>query len=162
MERQTPRPNGNGTIYPYYPGYSGYPGYGSSRYYWPGAFGLGFYYDPFAYDPYYFGGGGSGYYGGGYGNPYAGSQGGYGAGSYARAGSGSLRLKIRPRNAQVLVDGYFVGTVDQFDGVFQKLTVDAGPHRIEIRSEGHEVIEFDVVITPGETVTYKGDLKQIQ
>jgi hypothetical protein len=157
VERQTPRPNGNG-IYPYYPGFNA--GYGYGRYYWPGAFGLGFYYDPLYYDPFYAGGFGSGYYGAGYGNPYGGYQGGgYGAGSYTRAGTGSLRLKIKPRDAQVYVDGYFVGTVDQFDGLFQKLGVDAGAHRIEIKAEGHEDIQFDVLITPGETVTYKGELK---
>jgi hypothetical protein len=164
VERFTPRPDGDNNGYYYRPSYPNYGygyGYGYSRYYWPGAFGLGFYYDPLWYDPFYYGGG-AGYYGGGYGNPYGGYQGGYGAGSYSRAGTGSVRLKIKPRDGQVYVDGYFVGTVDQFDGLFQKLSIDAGGHRIEIRSEGHEVIQFDVLITPGETVTYKGELKRIQ
>jgi hypothetical protein len=138
-------------------GYGYYPGYG--RYYWPGyAFGLGYYYDPFWYDPFYYGGGG--YYGGGYGYPYGGA--GYGSGSYDRVGTGALRLKIKPRDAEVYVDGYFVGTVDEFDGLFQKLTLDGGGHRIEIRAAGHEVIQFEVLITPGETVTYKGELKRVQ
>jgi PEGA domain len=140
--------------FPYYPGYFGY-----RRYYGPGlGFGLGYFYDPFWYDPFSYGGG---YYGGGYygGAPYAG---GYGSGSYATAGTGSLRLKLKPREAEVYVDGYFVGTVDQFDGLFQKLELDAGGHRIEIRSEGHESVEFDVLITAGETVTYKGELRQVQ
>jgi PEGA domain len=167
VERFTPRPpDGNNGYYrpsyPYYPYYGYGYGYGYNSYYWPGAFGLGFFYDPLWYDPFYYGGGGVGYYGGGYGNPYGGSQGGYGAGSYSRAGSGSVRLKIKPRDAQVYVDGYFVGTVDQFDGLFQKLTIDGGNHRIEIKSEGHEVTQFDVLITPGETVTYQGELKKIQ
>lgn len=150
VAREFPRPD------PPRGGYPSYPGYG--RYYWPGyAFGLGYYYDPFWYDPFYYGG--SGYYGG-YGYPYGGA--GYGSGSYDRVGTGALRLKIKPRDAEVYVDGYFVGTVDEFDGLFQKLTLDGGGHRIEIRAEGHEVIQFEVLITPGETVTYKGELKQIQ
>jgi hypothetical protein len=137
-------------------GYTYYPGY--RRYYWPGyTFGLGYFYDPFWYDPFYYGG--SGYYGG-YGYPYGGA--GYGSGSYDRVGTGALRLKIKPREAEVYVDGYFVGTVDEFDGLFQKLTLDGGGHRIEIRAAGHEVIQFEVLITPGETITYKGELKQIQ
>jgi hypothetical protein len=159
VERRGPRP-GSGDNF--YGGYSSYYGYPNARYYWPGAYGLGFYYDPLWYDPFYYGGGfGAAYYGGGYGNPY-GYQGGYGSGSYSRAGSGSIRLKIKPRDAQVYVDGYFVGTVDQFDGVFQKLTVDAGAHRIEVKSEGREVVQFEVLITPGETITYQGELKRIQ
>lgn len=156
----TPRPDGR--IYPYVPYYGRYYGgyYGLDRYYWPGAFGLGFYYDPLWYDPFYYGTLG-GYYGG-YGNPYGGYQGGYGAGSYSRVGTGSVRLKIKPRDAEVYVDGYYVGTVDQFDGMFQKLNIDGGSHRIEIRSEGREPIQLDVLVTPGETITYKGELKRIQ
>jgi hypothetical protein len=143
----------------------GYPVYGS--YFWPGMYGLGFYYDPMWYDPFYYGAFGAGYGagmgygyggGGGYGG-YGGYPSGSGSGSYSRAGSGSLRLKIKPHDAQVYVDGYYVGTVDQFDGVFQKLTIDAGAHRIEIRAEGRESSDFEVLITPGETVTYKGELK---
>lgn len=136
-----------------------------SRYYWPGygyGLGLGYYYDPTWYDPFAFGGYGS-YYGGGggyYGGAYqAGSS---GSGSYERAATGALRLKLKPRNAQVFVDGFFVGSVDDFDGIFQKLGIDAGGHRIEVKAPGYETAEFDVLITPGETVTYKGDLKPIQ
>ncbi len=146
---------GNGSIIYYpYPSYSYYPGY---------AFGLGFYdfgwYDPYYYGGYYPGGygGGGGFYGGGY-------QGGGGTGtsSYGRGPTGSLRLKIKPREAQVYVDGYFVGAIDEFDGAFQKLGIDAGNHRVEIKAPGHEPVSFDVLITPGETVTYKGELRRIQ
>ena len=149
---------GNGSIgyYPvYYPSY--YPGY---------AFGLGFYdfgwYDPYYYGGYYPGAYGGGGYGGGY--PGGGYQaGGYGTGtsSYGRGPTGSLRLKIKPREAQVYVDGYFVGVIDEFDGAFQKLGIDAGSHRVEIKAPGHEPVSVEVLITPGETVTYKGELRRI-
>jgi hypothetical protein len=143
--------NGNLIYYPSYPYYRNYNPY----YYYPGyAFGLGFY-DLGWYDPYYYGGyypgavGGGGYYGGGYGT---------GTSSYGQGPTGSLRLKIKPREAKVYVDGYFVGVIDEFDGMFQKLGVDAGSHRVEIKADGHQPISFDVLITPGETVTYKGEL----
>ena len=152
--RQGPRVDSDLYWLPSY--YSTYGGSRYSRYYWPGyGFGLGFYYDPLWYDPFYYGGAGGGYYGGGYGY-----QGGYGGGSYSRSATGSLRLKIKPRDAQVYVDGYFVGTVDEFDGMFQKLGIDAGGHRIELRADGYEPTEFEVLITPGETVTYRGELKE--
>jgi hypothetical protein len=158
VDRTFPPSPGGGSgyyrpIYPYY-----------GQYYWPGLYGTGFYYDPLWYDPFYYGAGfglgyggygGGGYYGG---NPYGSS----GSGSYSHAGTGSLRLKIKPRNAEVYIDGYFVGTVDQFDGTFQKLKVDAGTHRIEIRAEGRESSHIDVVVAPGETITYEGQLKAIQ
>ncbi len=62
----------------------------------------------------------------------------------------------------MFVDGYFVGEVDSFDGAFQKLTLDGGGHRVEIKAEGYEPLQFEVLITPGETVTYKGEMKRIQ
>ena len=59
------------------------------------------------------------------------------------------------------MDGYFVGVVDSFDGVFQKLAVEAGTHRVEIRADGFEPAQFEIMVTPGETITYKGELKRI-
>ena len=52
--------------------------------------------------------------------------------------TGSLRLKIKPREAQVYVDGYLVGNVDSFDGRFQKLGIESGGHRIELKADGYE------------------------
>lgn len=142
--------------------YSAYP---YSRFFWPGySFGLGYYYDPLWYDPFFYGGysGAAGYgYGGGYYGGGGGYHGGYGSASYGRGPTGSLRLKIAPKDAEVHVDGYFAGVVDDFDGLFQKLTLEAGARRIEIRAAGYEPSELDVMISPGETVTYRGDLKRV-
>ncbi len=72
--------------------------------------------------------------------------------------TGTLRLKVRPREAQVYVDGYFVGRVDDFDGVFQSLRLEEGPHLIEILADGYEALVFDVRILLGEKITYDGEL----
>jgi hypothetical protein len=127
----------------YYPGY----GYGYYPYYGYG-FGLGFGYWG---DPYW--GGGGGYY----------TSPSYGAGGYSSQyrEQGNLRLKVKPRDAQVYIDGYYVGVVDSFDGAFQKLGIEAGSHKIELRAEGYETAQFEVFVTPGETVTYKGEMKPI-
>jgi PEGA domain len=154
---------GSYPVYPSYPIYGyRYPGYYGS-YIYPGyAFGLGYFYDPSWYDPYYYGGLYGGGYGGYYGSGDSGAYQGTGSSSYGRGPQGSLRLKIKPREGQVYVDGFFVGTVDDFDGTFQKLGIDAGGHRIEIKAPGHETISFEVLITSGETVTYKGELPRVQ
>ncbi len=69
---------------------------------------------------------------------------------------GGLRITDAPREAQVFADGYYVGIVNDFDGVFQHLNLEAGPHRIEIRMPGsNQAIEFDVVIQPGRTITFR-------
>lgn len=116
-------------------------------------YGLGYGYG--YYDPYY--GPGAYGYGGGYGAPS------YSAGGYSsqHRGTGNLRLRVRPSDAQVYVDGYYVGTVSEFDGLFQRLNIDAGAHRLELRAEGYETTEFEVFVTPGETITYRGDMKRV-
>lgn len=156
----------NGHVYypiydPYY--YSGFYnpfysyGYPYASYWMPG-FGYGFGY--FGYDPFLFGGYYDPYYAG-YGGGYGQSSGGYGTGAY-RGAVGALRLKVKPVNAQVYIDGYYVGVVDSFDGTFQRLEIEAGSHRVEVRAEGFTPVQFDVLVTPGETITYKGQLQPIR
>jgi len=75
---------------------------------------------------------------------------------------GSLRIVDAPHDARVFVDGYYAGVVDQYDGVFQHLNLEPGPHRIEIEVDpGLQPIAFDVRIQPGQTVTiHAGDYYQ--
>ena len=85
---------------------------------------------------------------------------GYGGGYGSYAGPayqiyGGLRLKVQPRNAEVFVDGYFAGVVDDFDGAFQQLNLDVGPHRIELRAAGYESVSFEIRTQPDEKITYK-------
>ena len=51
---------------------------------------------------------------------------------------GGLRITDAPHEAQVFADGYYVGIVDDFDGVFQHLNLEVGPHRIEVRLPGYD------------------------
>ena len=71
---------------------------------------------------------------------------------------GELRLRVRPRNAEVYVDGFYAGVVDHFDGTFQSLKLELGPHHIQVIAPGYEVLEFDVGPAPGGKITYEGDL----
>jgi hypothetical protein len=71
---------------------------------------------------------------------------------------GGLRITDAPHEAQVFADGYYVGIVDDFDGVFQHLNLEAGPHHIEVRLPGYnDAVEFDVAIQPGRTTTFRAD-----
>jgi hypothetical protein len=143
-----PPANGGGGIY--IPGGGYYPGYGYG------------YYDPWGYGyGYAYGYGYGGYYGGFY-DPWYGGYPTFPQSSYTSSDEGSLKLKIKPREAEVYVDGYYVGIVDNFDGIFQRLHLDSGPHRIEVRAPGYETLDFDVRITPEHTTTYTGELKRVQ
>jgi hypothetical protein len=81
-------------------------------------------------------------------------------GDYGRYGypTGDLRLDIEPRDAQVYIDGAYAGLVDDFDGVFQSLRLEAGEYHVEVVLPGFETLAFDVRIMPGEKTTYRGDL----
>jgi hypothetical protein len=63
--------------------------------------------------------------------------------------TGSIRLQVTPRDAQVFVDGYAAGTVDDFDGVFQRLRVRPGGHQIAIYLQGYRTIVQNVYAAPG-------------
>lgn len=166
VPRVGPRPDrnpdhgrgGDGYYYdPYYYGGFGYglglgfydSGYYGYPFYSPFGFGYGIpsgYFDPYASDPYA--------YGGGYGA--------YSSHVYGGHDQGNLKLKVKPRTAKVYVDGYYVGLVDEFDGAFQKLTLNGGRHKVELRADGYETTEFDVLITPEQTITFAGDMKKVQ
>ena len=86
----------------------------------------------------------------------------YGPGYYAHAPGydfGGVRLRMRPRDAQVFVDGYYVGIVDDFDGTFQQLRLDHGAHKIEVRMPGFEDLDLDIYVQPGRTITVHEDLR---
>jgi len=115
------------------------------------------------YDPWWYGAGYVGDYGGYY-DPWYGGYPSYSQPSYSSSyyDEGAVRLKIKPRHSEVFVDGFFVGTVDDFDGIFQRLHLETGAHRIEVRAQGYEPLAFDVRITPDHTTTYQGEMKRIQ
>jgi hypothetical protein len=71
---------------------------------------------------------------------------------------GGLRITGAPREAQVFADGYYVGIVNDFDGVFQHLNLEAGPHHIEIQEPGLEPVAFDMIVQAGRTMTYHAEM----
>jgi hypothetical protein len=143
-----PPPQTRTTVVRSYP-YRNYPR--SSIYFDPwgyGSFGVGyFYYSPWAWAPY-------SNYGYGYGSAYP----------YPRYGGafgfdvGAVKIKVKPRDAEVWVDGYYAGSVDDFDGMFQSLRLDSGAYRIEVRKSGFETLTFDVRVQPERTITFRGEL----
>jgi hypothetical protein len=142
-------------------GYGGYPGYYGYR----GPYGYG-------YGGLYFGFGYPGFYGA-YGYPWYGYPGyaypWYGYPAYGYPGYavgvrpyGSVRIDLPQKDAQVYADGYFAGSVEDFDGRFHHLNLEPGPHKIEVRTAGSEPIMFDVNVEPGQTITYRAAMRAAQ
>ncbi len=73
---------------------------------------------------------------------------------------GSLRLKVTPNTAQVYVDGEFVGTADEFDGLSDHLKLADGRHKLELRAEGHETYVGQITVDAGKTLTERVTLKK--
>lgn len=122
---------------------------------------VGGYYDPFFFNPFVgplgWGYGGSPYAYGAYGyRPYGAY--GYGYGSpYGRplAETSSARIQVTPkeaREAEVYVDGYRAGRVDDFDGTFQRLNVAPGPHEITLFLNGYRTITEKLYMGEGSTI----------
>lgn len=117
-----------------------------------GTFGLGLGVGAHTY-PY-----GYGYSRYGYNYPgYYGYPSGY-SGAYIRSGHARLRIVDAPRVAEVYVDGYYAGIVNDFDGVFQHLELQPGAHQIEIRAPGFIPIVFDKQAIDGRTITYRAQM----
>ncbi len=70
--------------------------------------------------------------------------------------SGSLELAVEPRSADVYVDGFYVGTVD--DVMQNGLLLRAGRHWIDLRAEGYETLTVPVGIAAGQAIRYRGEL----
>ncbi len=108
------------------------------------------------------------YYGHGYGHGYGGyGYGGYdqyGYGAY-RSNYGDVRIEVGPKylrdEAQVYVNEAHVGDVDDFDGLFQRLSLTPGEYDIEIRLDGYQTLKQRIFVRRGSTYKIRESLKPI-
>jgi len=105
-----------------------------------------YYYDPF-YDPWY-----------GYQYPYPPRPYGY---YRAYQPEASVRLEVKPKEAEVFVDGYYAGIVDDFDGTFQRLRVPPGDHEIELWLDGYRTVRQKVYLTQDNTFRIKYQMERL-
>ena len=107
--------------------YGGWGGYWGP--YWGPYWGWGYAWDPLWYGPYW-------------GGPYYRY---WGPADYDE--SAELRLEVTPKQAQVFVDGYYAGVVDDFDGVFQRLHVHPGRHELAIYLPGYHTVRQNLYLS---------------
>jgi hypothetical protein len=112
-------------------------------------YGYGRPYYPYFYDPFWFGWG-----------PQYGP---YGYGPYGRfyEPASDLRIQVTPKEAEVYIDGYLVGNVNDFDGVFQRLHVPYGEHQISVYREGFRTFSEKMLFRPYESYNIKQVLQPI-
>jgi hypothetical protein len=59
----------------------------------------------------------------------------------------------------VFVDGYFVGTIDDYLHSLAGLSLQAGPHHLEFHAPGFDALAVDMKIEAGRSITYRAALK---
>jgi hypothetical protein len=121
-----------------------------SPYYYPHYYYPRFYAPFYYYDPFFWGWGGYGYW---QYPPY------YWPGSYDL--TGAARIQVTPKQTQIFVDGYFVGTADKFDGTFERLRVEAGEHELEFYLEGYRTARQPVLFRREGTITIKHAMEPV-
>jgi hypothetical protein len=91
-----------------------------------------------------------GYYGPGYGRAYG------PAAQYA-----VIDTDIAPEEAQVYLDGRYIGTADDFDGYPDYLYLQPGRYRIEFRLEGYETLTRQIEARPGTYLDFTDKLRKV-
>ena len=119
-----------------------------------GTYSRPYYYRPYFYAPFHWGV--YGWYPHPFGPfpPYP-----YYWGGYDRASS--VRVLVEPKDAQVYVDGYFVGLVDDFDGWAQRLRLVPGEHEISIYLEGHRAVHEKLLFRPSASYKLRHTLEKL-
>jgi PEGA domain len=80
--------------------------------------------------------------------------------SPSQPSTGGMSFEIQPSDAQIYVDGRYVGTVGQFSPTSQPLGLTAGRHHVRITAPGYRAMEFDADIVSGEVLPYQGMLER--
>jgi PEGA domain-containing protein len=80
----------------------------------------------------------------------------------ASAPCGGLSFDVLPADAQVSVEGIFVGSVDGFSPTRAPLVLAPGVHYVEVRRPGYRTETFEVTIGAGAIVPYRGSLEPLR
>lgn len=76
------------------------------------------------------------------------------------AGS-AVRLEVKPEEAEVYVDGYYAGIVNDFDGMFQRLRVAPGEHEITLYRDGYRPFTQRVYLMPDRTFKIRHTMESL-
>ncbi len=75
-----------------------------------------------------------------------------------RKTSSEVKLDVHPDRAAVFLDDYFVGHVDEYNGMGRGMLVMPGKHKIKIALPGYKAFETSVELLPKQKFMLKTDL----
>jgi hypothetical protein len=73
---------------------------------------------------------------------------------------GGVSFDVQPADANLFIDGQYVGVVGSFGPAAEPLTLAPGTHRIAIQRDGYRPIEWDVTVQAGQVIPYRGVLER--
>jgi hypothetical protein len=71
---------------------------------------------------------------------------------------GGVSFEIDPYDAEVYVDGDFVGYASDFGPEQMPLTLQAGRHHVDLSAAGYQDVSFDITVVSGQVIPYQGSL----
>ncbi len=79
--------------------------------------------------------------------------------SYKEKGLSAYDVNIKPKDADIFLDGVYVGKADDFDGSPKFLVVKPGTHTITAKRDGYKTYTVKVSIQPGEQINLNKHLE---
>ena len=73
----------------------------------------------------------------------------------------SIRVQVTPKQAEVYLDGYYVGVVDDFDGTFQRLDAPTGQHELQVYLQGYKTMSEKMLFRPGQSYKVQAVLQPL-
>jgi hypothetical protein len=71
---------------------------------------------------------------------------------------GGVTFDIEPRDAELWIDGEYIGRASDYSYNDPPLTLVAGSHYVELRSRYVRPLAFDITVIPGQVIPYQGTL----
>ncbi len=71
---------------------------------------------------------------------------------------GGVSFDIQPPDAEIYIDGNYVGVVQDFGPYAAPLTLPAGPHHVDLRAPGFGPMSFNITVVPRQVIPYQGTL----
>jgi hypothetical protein len=75
--------------------------------------------------------------------------------------TGRVRVLATPKQADVYVDGFFAGFVDDFDGALQGLPATPGEHAVTLYLEGYRTITKHILVMSHATVKVRLQMDRV-
>jgi len=90
-------------------------------------------------------------------NYHLGVQSGYNYQTYYNR-VGGVSFEIDPYDAEVYIDGDFVGYASDFGPEQMPLTLQSGRHHVDLAAPGYQDVSFDITVVAGQVIPYQGTL----